>query len=151
MARARSNPKWRADGYEIRTHERGGKWGWTIHDVGDDEQVLAAPADEYDWRTEGQAVKVALWHVNRIKGSWIPFPLTEEESDTLATLGRSYDSPKKLFMGHDVERDAIQYEDAFDALQATEGDGGDFGTVPGVGGKLEEKIWELWHEVEKRD
>jgi len=156
MARARSrrNPKWSfpatdAPDYTVETYREHGKWGWKVLDDGD-EVVREAPADEYDFRTENQALKVAMWHVNDLQKSWISFPLTEAELDSLRYIAGRYKSGELLLDGYDEEH-GISYNDAHDALLATEGDGGDFGTVPLAGGTLEEKIWKLWAQVEERD
>ncbi len=153
--RRKRNPKWSfpstdAPDYEVETYRSGGKWGWKILDDGG-MVVREAPADEYDFSTENQAIKVAMWHVNDLQKSWIPWDLTQGELDTLSELRGRYLSARKLYDSYIHEPGGIQYDDAHDALQATEEDGGDFGTVPLAGGTLEQKIWKLWAEVEKRD
>lgn len=78
---------------------------------------------------------------------YLSFPLTEQELDALRYIASRYTSGEILLDNYDEETQTIPRSAAEEALHATEGDGGDFGTVPLAGGTLDKKIRQLWDEL----
>ena len=80
--------------------------------------------------------------------SVLEFDLTEKELESLRYIAARYDSASILLDAYDEETKTIPRSAVHAAFRATAHDGGDVGTVPLAGGKLEEKIFQLWGESE---
>ena len=75
----------------------------------------------------------------------LPFFLRKDEAESLCGfIGSRYRSAELLCDGYDPETQSISITKAKQALRATPGDGGDYGTVPLAGGGLKHSIDKLW-------
>lgn len=82
----------------------------------------------------------------------LPFWMSRRDRETLCGfIAARYRSAEILCDGHDEVTQSISITKAKQALRATPGDGGNYGTVPLAGGSLGRGIESLWYELAKVD